>query len=331
MGLCSLPVCGHSIHVCYEFRDLQRWARGFWRVADPRISLASFASMTVAAAAAWADGARMADGFGRIVLAIFALEWAKNASGEIVDFHSGADTRVSPEDRSPFSGGKRVLIDGLLTPSEVAVIAAAGYLLFAVLGLEIVLRRDPVALPLGIAGAILAFFYHAPPLQLAYRGLGELAVFVAYGPLLMNGTYRVLSGKWSEEVAWLSLTYGLLVAAFLWINEFPDAAADEAAGKRTWVVRLGKARAAEVFAVIVGAAWLLFACALLLVLPWTEVLALAGVVPSVQAIRSLLRSWNSTRQLIPAQARTLAAFVLFAVGASLGMVIARSLAPAVPH
>jgi 1,4-dihydroxy-2-naphthoate octaprenyltransferase len=147
----------------------------------------------------------------------------------------------------------------------------------------------------------------------------------------MNGTYRVLSGKWSEEVAWLSLTYGLLVAAFLWINEFPDAAADEAAGKRTWVVRLGKARAAKVFAVIVGAAWLLYACALLLVLPWTEVLALAGVVPSVQAIHTLLRSWNSTRQLIPAQARTLAAFVLFAVGASLGMVIARSLAPAVPH
>ncbi|MCX8072214.1 MAG: prenyltransferase [Candidatus Binatia bacterium] len=296
-----------------------RWGRGFWRLADPRITLASMASIAVAGAAAWAARVPLWPWLGAIVLAIFALEWAKNASGEIVDFRSGADLKIAPEDRSPFSGGKRVLVEGILTERETALVAAVGYAICGLIGVVIVVQREPVALPLGVVGALLAFFYHAPPLRLAYRGFGELAVFLAYGPLLMNGSYRVLTRLWSGEVAWLSVTYGLLVAAFLWINEFPDAKADEAAGKRTWVVRLGKARAARAFVVLLLAAWLWFAAGLLGgVLRWPVALGFAGTLPALLAARRLCTSWQETQNIVLAQANTLFTFVAFAAGVALG-------------
>ena len=102
---------------------------GFWRLADPKITLASMSSILLGAAAAVHSGAQAWGWLLLVVLGIFALEWAKNASGEIYDFASGADQAVAESDRSPFSGGKRVLVDGLLTVRETWAIAIAGYAL----------------------------------------------------------------------------------------------------------------------------------------------------------------------------------------------------------
>ena len=88
---------------------------GFWRLADPKITLASMSSILLGVAAAVHSGAQAWGWLVVIVIGIFAPEWAKNASGEIYDFASGADQAVAEADRSPFSGGKRVLVDGLLT------------------------------------------------------------------------------------------------------------------------------------------------------------------------------------------------------------------------
>ena len=93
------------------------WA-GFWRLADPKISLASFAGMFLGACAAAGDRALSWGWLLLTVFGIFAIEIAKNASGEIVDFDSGTDQAVLPDDRCPFSGGKRVLVDRLLTRGQ---------------------------------------------------------------------------------------------------------------------------------------------------------------------------------------------------------------------
>ena len=79
---------------------------GFWRLADPKISLASMASMLLGACAAALDGPLAPGWLALTVAGIFFLEVAKNASGEVVDWDSGTDQAVAPEDRSPFSGGK---------------------------------------------------------------------------------------------------------------------------------------------------------------------------------------------------------------------------------
>jgi 1,4-dihydroxy-2-naphthoate octaprenyltransferase len=298
-----------------------RFRLGFWRLADPKISLASMGSIFLGAAAAARDG-RLAWGWLALtVLGIFAIEVAKNASGELFDWDSGTDQAVAAEDRSPFSGGKRVLVDGLLTRGQTRAIAAAGYAGGSLAGLVIVLLREPDVLWFGIVGLALAYFYHARPVQLSYRGLGELAVTVVYGPLIAGGTYLVQRGTVAPYVLALSVPLGLLIGAFLWINEFPDYRADLAAGKRTLVVRLGRARASVAFAGIVALALVGLVLARATGAPAAALLGAAGFVPAGRAARTLARTPEHTATIVPAQALTLLGFLLLALGTGLGTLL----------
>ena len=298
------------------------FAAGVWRVADPKITLASVASMIIGAtAAAWA-GPVAWGWLAATVAGIFCVEAAKNASGEIFDWDSGADQGVRADERSPFSGGKHVLVDGLLTRGETALVAGIFYAIAIVLGLAIVLGREHAVIYLGMLGVGLAFFYHAPPLKLSYRGLGELAVAITYGPIIAAGTYLVQRHTIDLPVVLASLPFALAAGAFLWINEFPDARADAEAGKRTLVVRLGRVRASRVFLAIILVAYAGVLTLPLAGLPPTVMLGLIGLPHGLAAARRLIRFPETTKQIIPAQAWTLLSFVLMAVGIGAGFIIA---------
>jgi 1,4-dihydroxy-2-naphthoate octaprenyltransferase len=292
---------------------------GFWRLADPKISLASFASIALGACLAATTRPLDWGWLALTILGIFALEIAKNASGEIVDFDSGADLAVASQDRSPFSGGKRVLVDHLLTRWETIAIAAAFYILAIVVGLTIVAFRDARVLALGVPGVAIAYFYNSPPLKLSYRGLGEISVALCYGPIICAGTYLVQTGTVTAEVLWLSAALGLLIGAFLWINEFPDYLADRASNKRTLVVTFGRKRASTIFAVGMSLPFLM-----LIVAPFVTTvsygvwLGFAALPPAIFSAHRVLTDPESTPRIVPAQAAALLSFVLFAAGAGIG-------------
>jgi 1,4-dihydroxy-2-naphthoate octaprenyltransferase len=185
----------------------------------------------------------------------------------------------------------------------------------------IALEREAAVLPLGLLGGALAFFYHAPPLALSYRGLGELAVGLAYGPLIAGGAYVVQRGTFVSDHLLLSLPLGLLIAAFLWINEFPDRRADEASSKRTLVVRLGEERAARVFGGLVTGSFVLLGLLILLGAPVATTLGAVGLPSAIAAARRLRRHLHSTPDIIPAQVFTLQAFLLYAVGTAAGLLL----------
>ncbi len=299
----------------------RNFRRGLWRLADLRLTLASLSSMLLGAAAAWARGGLSWPWLAVTVFGICCIEVAKNAHGEIRDFDSGADTGVGEQDRSPFSGGRRVLVEGILSRRQTAVICAAAYGLGIGAGLAIVFWREPAVLWVGLAGVALAWFYYASPARLAYQGLGEAAVALAYGPVICCGTYLVQRGMVSREVFLLSLPLGLMVAAFLWVNEFPDFHADRAAGKRNLVVRMGRPRASRVFAGVVAGAFLLQVLLPGMGLSRWVWLGLFGLPPAMAAARRLLRSPETTALVIAAQRWTLESFVLIAVAAGLGVML----------
>ncbi len=296
--------------------------QGFWRLADPKISLASFASIFLGACIAAADGSLHFGWLTVTVLGIFAIEVAKNASGEIYDWNSGNDQAVQAEDRSPFSGGKRVLIDRLLTKNQTAGIALTCYLLGGAAGLSIIFWREPAILWLGVIGIALAFFYHAPPLKLSYRGLGELAVAVAYGPMISAGTYLVQRGSISIEVIAVSSLLGILIGSFLLINEFPDYHADKSAGKRTLVVKFGRRPASRIYLWLLASAFALLVALPLFQFSLTLWLGLIAVIPAYSAAKQLTQNFETTSEIIPAQANTLLAFLLFSLGAGIGFLLA---------
>jgi 1,4-dihydroxy-2-naphthoate octaprenyltransferase len=294
---------------------------GFWRLADPKISLASMASIFLGACCAAAAGAIDYRLLALTVIGIFSIEVAKNASGEIFDFDSGADLGIAPEDRSPFSGGKRVLVDGLLTRGQTIGISSVAYAVGVIAGLAIVVWKEPAIFWIGVVGVFCAYFYQAPPLQLSYRGLGELAVALCYGPLICLGTYVVQRGKIDLAPLLASIPLGLLIGNFLWIDEFPDCVSDAKAGKRTLIVRLGRKRSSRIFPFIFALAF-----GILILLPFFKlpVAVLSGalaLLPALAAVLRVLKFPKETPKIIPAQRETLIAFVVYAVCAGLGFLM----------
>jgi 1,4-dihydroxy-2-naphthoate octaprenyltransferase len=296
--------------------------QGFWRLADPKISLASFAGILLGACLAAADYGLAWGWLALTVLGVFCVEVAKNASGELVDYDSGTDLAIAAADHSPFSGGKRVMVDGLLSRSQTRALAAIFFLAAILIGLVIVGWRDSRVLSFGLLGIALAWYYHGGSLRLSYRGFGELAVALAYGPLVVCGTYFVQTGYLSAPLLHVAMALGLLVAAFLWINEFPDFQADRQAGKNNLVVRLGKDRAALGYVLIVtsGYAWLVLT---VIYYPSARGLlgGMIGAFPAGFSAWRLLQSNGVTARLIPAQVASLGSFVLMAAGAGLGYLL----------
>ncbi len=299
----------------------RRLSLGIWKLIDPKISLASIASLVLGTLAAARDGSLAYGWLAVTVVAILAIEAAKNASGDIIDFDSGVDVDVRPEERSPFSGGKRVIVDGLLTRRDTTIVAADCYAAGIAGGVAIALLREPrVWLP-GLIGVACAFFYHAPPLRLSYRGFGEAAVAACYGPLVACGAYLVQRGSVHGPVVPLSILLGVLIAAFLWVNEFPDRRADAAAGKRTLVVRLGARRAAVVFTWLEALPFVVLAALPFFGAPPGVLAGLAGAWPARRASRALSRAGDDVARIVPAQVDALRAFALFALGAGLGLLL----------
>ncbi|MDT8410672.1 MAG: prenyltransferase [Wenzhouxiangellaceae bacterium] len=295
---------------------------GFWRLADPKISLTSLAAIYVGVSVAAAEAAFSWTWLAVTLLAFFALEVAKNAWGEVFDYDSGTDLAVAPEDRTAFSGGKRVMVDGLLTRGQTWAMAAGFTSLGLLAGLAIVLLREPSAFWIGLVGFSLAWSYHGPPLRLAYRGLGELDVALCYGPLITLSAYLIQAHALSWQVFWLSLPLGLIVAAFLWVNQFPDYLADRSHGKRNLVVRLGREPASRVLVLIYLAAFGVLALVPLSGLPKSVWLGGLAVIPAAYACYYTWQQPRSFHRSRPVQPAALIAFLVYSAGAGTGVLVA---------
>jgi len=295
---------------------------GFWRLADPKISITSVASMSVGASLAATHPNFSWAWLIMLGAAMFCMEVAKNAWGDIYDYDSGTDLAVKPEDRTDFSGGKRVLVDEILTRQQTWAIAFLFGALGLALGAAIVFLREPSVFWLGTLGLVLGWSYHGPPLQLAYRGLGELDVVLCYGPIIALSTYLMETGQYSADPVWLSLPLGILIAAFLWVNEFPDYEADLGAGKNNLVARLGKRMAARMLPLIYALAFLLLAVLPGLTgMPATIALGFVAAVPAAAVTYWTLQDPESFYRHKPVQPAALLSFVLYSAGVSAGVIV----------
>lgn len=295
---------------------------GLWRLADPKISITSAASMAIGASLA-AGHAHFSWSWLLVLgIAMFCMEVAKNAWGDIIDYDSGTDLAVKSEDRTDFSGGKRVLVDDILTRRQTRGIAIIFAFLGLVLGALLVFLREPAVFWLGVLGLALGWSYHCPPLKLAYRGLGELDVVICYGPIIALSTYVLMTGQYAANPIWLSMPLGVLIAAFLWVNEFPDYEADLGAGKYNLVARLGKRRSAQLLPVIYIIGFILLAALPQLSgMPASITLGFLAVPAAGMAVYWTMRDPETFYRHKPVQAAALLAFVLYSIGVSTGVLI----------
>ena len=198
-----------------------------------------------------------------------------NVANDVFDTMSGADdANVTP---TKYSGGSRVIQYGLVSLRRMATIATVFYLAAGAIGLVLLATHgSPALLVIGIVGLIVSLGYTAPPLKLVYRGLGELAVALGFGPLMLLGAYVVQTGgtlSWEPFVA--SIPVALLVMLILYVNEIPDRRGDARAGKRTLPVRFSRTTIVTGYRVAAGAAYVVLVVGVVAgVLPWPTLLML---------------------------------------------------------
>lgn len=211
------------------------------------------------------------------LVGMFCLHAAANVINDVGDELNGAD-RLNEDRIAPFTGGSRFIQNGTLSVRDMLGWGAALLAAALVLGLVLIYGKGQMVLYLGLLGAGLAVAYSLPPLQLASRGLGELAVAVAFGVPVAASAW-LQQGQFSRESVLAAAAVGCWTAAILVVNEVPDRRADAAAGKRTLVVRLGATGAQWLYLGLNAAA--LAAQAMLLVgvglPPWTLVVPGLGM------------------------------------------------------
>lgn len=246
---------------------------------------------------------------GLTLLGALLVQAGVNVLNDYYDALSGADA-ANGEHLYPFTGGSRFIQNGVLSARATARYGVALLAVAALIGVALALTRGPGLWAIGAAGLFLGWAYSAPPLALASRRLGELSVAIGFGALLPLGADYVQRG----EVAWLpvfaGLPYAALVAALLYINQFPDRRADELTGKRHWVVRLGARRARWGYALLVFAAYAILLLEVgLRVLPAAALIAALPAVLSIAAAREVMRHAETPAGLVPAIRLTIAAMV----------------------
>jgi 1,4-dihydroxy-2-naphthoate octaprenyltransferase len=169
-----------------------------------------------------------------------ALHIACNTANDYFDFKSGNDA----SNRSglvPFSGGSRMVLDGFVKPKEALFVSTLSALFGSAIGLYLnAVLKGNIILFIGLAALFFVFNYNGFPVQLVNRGWGEIAIFLAWGPLMVLGAYYVqaesLPSFWALIVAFPS---GILTTLVLLINEFADKEADFSTGRKTWVILFG--------------------------------------------------------------------------------------------
>lgn len=167
-----------------------------------------------------------------LLLAVFGalfIQLATNFFNDVIDFEKGADQkRVGPT---------RVTQAGLVDIKTVKKWAIACVILAALCGIPLIIRGGWPFLVLGLISLYLTYGYTGGKVSLAYRGLGELFVFLFFGLFSVMGSYYLFSLKLNWGAVILASAFGLLATTFICINNLRDRETDKEVGKMTMATR----------------------------------------------------------------------------------------------
>jgi 1,4-dihydroxy-2-naphthoate polyprenyltransferase len=240
------------------------------------------------------------------------IQIGTNLANDYYDFVRGGDTadRVGPV---------RVTQAGILPPETVrrgmiTVLSAA-----VLVGVYLVWVAGWPIVWIGIASLASAVLYTGGPFPLAYHGLGDVFVFVFFGPVAVGGTYFVQARLWPPDAVLAGVGLGALATAILVVNNLRDIETDARAGKRTLAVRLGaRGTKVEYLATLAVAAAVPVVGVVRYEWPLLALVAL-GVVPLCIGPSKTVFGYRDPRELIPALGGTARNLALYGGLLALGL------------
>jgi len=218
-----------------------------------------------------------------------------NAYNNYFDYSSRIDERTT---KTPFSGGVETLVKGQMKPSQAFAVATLCLIGAGLVGIYFLLRLFYALLPFILYGVFIILLY--TPLLSKIHGLSEFVAGSGFG-LMGLGAYVTQAGVVDAAGITVFVPVTILVALLLFLNEFPDAEVDKAAGRRHLVILLGKKTSAKVYVAGLAATYLSILLAVVSqAAPFAVLGSLVTLPMAFKAGRRVLLNYDRTNELVPA-------------------------------
>ena len=205
-----------------------------WLIATrAAVLIMTFLSGALAGIFAFRDGKFDFWNWALVIIGLIMAHATNNLLNDYTDYVKGVDQ--DNYYRSQY--GPQPLVHGLLTKKQLLIYAGVSGLIAVIAGLGLIYLQGGYTLLLMALGAFFVLFYTWP---LKYIALGEIAVLIVWGPLMIGGGYYVISGSWDWQVVIASLPYALGVTGVIFGKHIDKYEMDKAKGIHTMPVVLGE-------------------------------------------------------------------------------------------
>ncbi len=217
-----------------------------------------------------------------MLISTISINAFANFINDIYDFKKGEGRKNGPKPKqpNPIASSAASLAD-----IRAASILALGIAVLS--GTYLIMYRGITILLLGLIGIAAAYFYSAGK-SIKSLALGEVLVFIIFGPIMTIAAYYVESGGVSPAAIAMSIIIGILVMLVLLANNIRDIKIDREAGARTIAILLGYDKSVLMFYAFMALAYLLFVMLVATgVLPLLSLIALVSALPAVRLCISM--------------------------------------------
>ena len=179
------------------------------------------------------------------IIGVVFLHLGLNLMDDWYDYKSGsaeARQRVASEGFRGRMVKYPYLTSGMATHAELLKAACIFLAVAALMGVAVIAVRGWMTLVWMAVAIVIGLSYSGGPLKLGFKGLGELVIFIMFGPLMMCGVYWAITGHVDWKITWLSMAVGLLVTNIVYSHSVLDAVPDAKMGKKTMAHLMKTAR-----------------------------------------------------------------------------------------
>lgn len=226
--------------------------KGLLMTIKPESLLISFVAVSTGTVIASLYGPVHWARYSLTLLGMVFMQAGANVLNDYFDYKNEVDTSHVP---GSFGTGGRAIARSLLSSGQVLILGLLFYIFTLPIGIYLTVKVGLPVLILGLIGFFVGFFYTGSPIGFKYYALGEPAVFLVWGPLMVSGAYYVQRGSFSAQSIFVSLPVGILVALILFANNIRDLASDTRARVRTIATILGKEGAIKLYRALVYASY----------------------------------------------------------------------------
>ncbi|MCC9198501.1 1,4-dihydroxy-2-naphthoate polyprenyltransferase (plasmid) [Arthrobacter sp. zg-Y820] len=249
------------------------------------------------------------------LITVIGVQAGANYANDYFDGIKGTDkVRVGPA---------RLVASKLAPPRQVLLAAILCLAVAAVSGIILAVTSDSRLLIVGAVCLIAAWTYTGGPKPYAYLGLGEIMVFLFFGPVAVSGVVYVqagsLNGLWVTTLA-AGTGVGILTAAVMLTNNLRDIETDRDVGKITLAGVIGDKKSRLLYMAFLGIALACLGIVAMQGFPLV-LLGLVYLIFAVPAGVSVIRGAQG-RDLVPVLARTSLAELLWGAGLFAGALLA---------